>query len=179
MPCSSGCDWSFVAPIPSTLCLPLSQLREKLHTVQAESPRSPLPTQAEVPHSLHHPLQVMESLLCHREWTLAMHGTFARCSFAVTALRCGQQHSKASEEGVSAPVEPLWILPPFRDSSCTMKTTCKALSVLAQLTDPSRQSAYDMRDGITLAEQAQLLMLFLFIRILNPTFFFLIKINPQ
>lgn len=50
-----------------------------------------------------------------------------------------------------------------------------------QLTDPYRQSAYDMRDGIMSAEQAQLLMLFLFIRILNPTFFsfFLIKINPQ
>lgn len=40
-----------------------------------------------------------------------------------------------------------------------------------QLTDPYRQSAYDMRDGIMSAEQAQLLMLFLFIRILNPTFF--------
>lgn len=50
-----------------------------------------------------------------------------------------------------------------------------------QLTDPYRQSAYDIRDGIMLAEQAQLLILFLFIRILNPTFFFffLIKINPQ
>lgn len=47
--------------------------------------------------------------------------------------------------------------------------------LLAQLTDPSRQSAYDMRDGITLAEQAQLLMLFLFIRIFNPTFFFFNK----
>lgn len=52
--------------------------------------------------------------------------------------------------------------------------------LLGQLTDPYRQSAYDMRDGIMSAEQAQLLMLFLFIRILNPTFFFfLIKINPQ
>lgn len=47
--------------------------------------------------------------------------------------------------------------------------------LLGQLTDPYRQSAYDMRDGIMSAEQAQLLMLFLFIRIVNPTFFFFNK----
>jgi len=84
---------------------------------------------------------------------------------------------KVFEEGISDPTKTLQVLHPSPDTTyynSTVKTMCKALS-LEQFTDPHRQSAYDMRNGIVSVEQAQLLMLFLFIRILNPTFFFFNK----
>lgn len=114
-------------------------------------------------------------LLCCRNREPAARRTSARWSLA--ALRCVQldiQRDLCTHEaspGVAALPRHL-----KHQENNTQGIIQEAL--LEQLTDPYRQSAYDMRHRIMMAEQAQLLMLFLFIRILNPTFF-LIKINPR
>lgn len=87
---------------------------------------------------------------------------------------------RVSEEETSEPMKTLQVLHPSPDTTYYNSTVNNVQSIIAkglleQFTDPRRQSAYDMRNGIVSVEQAQLLMLFLFIRILNPTFFFFNK----
>lgn len=126
------------------------------------------------PLPLPHPLQGLQPaglvmLLYCRNKELAAHGTLARWS--LKALRCVQlviQRDLCTHEsspGIAA--LPIHLVHHENNAQGIIQE-----GLLEQLTDPHRQSAYDMRHGIMLAEQAQLLMLFLFIRILNPTFFF-------